>query len=68
MVVPDERSWTASRDHCRSLGADLVSIHNNPDNSAVMVLARDSLPVWIGLNKVRKERLPRLLLNELLCK
>ncbi|XP_077993991.1 macrophage mannose receptor 1-like [Glandiceps talaboti] len=50
-------SWIDARDGCRQLGGDLVSIHDDGENSFVlsMVLAGPDGKVWIGLNDLSRQ-------------
>uniref|UniRef100_A0A3B1J1K5 C-type lectin domain-containing protein n=2 Tax=Astyanax mexicanus TaxID=7994 RepID=A0A3B1J1K5_ASTMX len=54
--------WISAEDHCLSLDANLVSIHNENEYQMVKALIRDKDPkdkyaVWIGLSACQKVKL-----------
>uniref|UniRef100_A0A8B9GSN0 C-type lectin domain-containing protein n=1 Tax=Astyanax mexicanus TaxID=7994 RepID=A0A8B9GSN0_ASTMX len=60
--------WISAEDHCLSLDANLVSIHNENEYQLVKALIRDKDPkdkyaVWIGLSACQKFSSPALRLE-----
>ncbi|XP_072543838.1 lactose-binding lectin l-2-like [Salminus brasiliensis] len=58
--VGQEMSWVSAETHCLSLGANLVSIHNDNEYQLVKALIRvnDHMenPTWIGLSDCQQEK------------
>ncbi|XP_069120617.1 macrophage mannose receptor 1-like isoform X2 [Argopecten irradians] len=49
--VLGKMTWTESRDYCRGLGGDLISIHRQAQNAFVgTLLSQKTGTFWIGLN------------------
>ncbi|XP_036453450.1 lactose-binding lectin l-2-like isoform X2 [Colossoma macropomum] len=52
-------TWVSAETHCLSLGANLVSIHNENENQLVKALIRaydpKEKPTWIGLSNCHKK-------------
>ncbi|XP_072022086.1 alpha-N-acetylgalactosamine-specific lectin-like [Amphiura filiformis] len=50
----EKKTWQDANDHCKSLNADLVSIHSADENEYVWSLMGSEIS-WIGLNDVSSE-------------
>ncbi|XP_049898411.1 CD209 antigen-like [Epinephelus moara] len=55
IVSTEKKNWTASRDACSAVGADLVTIKSSEEQAFVNGIMPSGLNAWIGMTDSRKE-------------